>query len=117
MRIIPESIKVLIAQARNVADQEKLSLPARRQAAHAFNHAILPPGEKKSKKQSNWADAAYADYRRGKRGNDLFRHIPGYVNFSQWRREREQRRLMKRLNKRAERERKKSAPRPPERIH
>jgi hypothetical protein len=52
-------------------------------------------------------DNAYADYRAGMRGLELFRnHIPRHDKLSQWRRSYEQRKLLKTLEKRAERDRK-----------
>lgn len=106
---IPPAIAVLIVQIHRIADQELLPKPVRLEVVSALDHAIIPrrtPGPKNER-----TDLAYKDYRAGVRGLELYRkHIPNFGKLSRWRRAVEQNRLLKALQKRAERERKREHP-------
>jgi hypothetical protein len=106
---IPPAVVSAIEQLREAIDQAGLPRSIRLKVAAAVRHAIVPaiaPKRKPDKKRHR-IDSAYADYRVGLRGLDLFRkHIPRHDKLSKWRRTYEQRKLLKTLGKRAERDRK-----------
>jgi hypothetical protein len=101
---IPEAVSVLIAQLRTAVEDECLPYGARIQIAVAVRRLIVP--RRKSGPKDSRADAAYADYRSGQRGLELFRkYIPGHDKMGRWRRRIEEKRLMNTLQKRASRDR------------
>ena len=105
---IPSAVFSVIEQLRETVDHAGLPRAIRLKVSGAVRHAIVPaivPKRKPSKR--NRIDGAYADYRAGMRGLDLFRkHVPRHDKLSKWRRAYEQRKLLKTLEKRAERDRK-----------
>lgn len=103
----PQSVNTAVDLLRSTADQAALSLAARRKLATAIRVAIVPKG-RPGRKPHDRLDKAFADYKGGLRGLELFRrHIPNFKKLSRWRRAVEQGRLRKNLEKRAQRERKK----------
>ena len=105
MQPVSEPLAGAIEALRQTAEQEGLTHAARINIVAIVHHAIVPkrsPGPKDRR-----LDAAYAEYKVGVRGLRLFRkHIPDYGKLSRWRRNEKQNRLLKALQKRAERERK-----------
>lgn len=96
-----ESLRVSIAT-------EDLSIPVRRKVLGTLRRGILPKSLLKgSSSKRDRLNRAYADYKTGVRGTQLFEiHIPHYNKLSWWRRRMEQTRLRKALEKRAQREQK-----------
>ena len=94
-----ESLRAAIAT-------EDLSLPARRKVLGTLRRGILPKNILKSfSTKRDRLDRAFADYKTGVRGTQLFeKHIPHYKTLSWWRRRVEQTRLRKALEKRAQRQ-------------
>ena len=106
---LPQAIAALIDLIGQAADREALSRDARLEVVAAIRRAIVRK-RKAGRKNDRQLDKAYPDYKSGIRGLPLFRkHIPGFRKLSRWRRLAEQHRLLKNLNKRAERERKRQA--------
>ena len=106
MEPIPQSVAAIIDLLCATAEREALALPTRRRVVTAVRGAILPKG-KPGRKPHGRIDTAYADYKAGLRGLELFRrHIPNFKKLSRWRRVAEQNKLRRNLEKRAERERK-----------
>jgi hypothetical protein len=105
MQSISEPLVAAIELLRQTVDQEGLTHAARLNIVAIVHRAIVPkrpPGRKNQE-----LDSAYAEYKAGIRGLKLFRkHIPNYDRLSRWRRNEKQNRLLKALQKRAERERK-----------
>lgn len=103
---ITQPMRTAIDAFRQAVEREGLSRPARVLVAEVARREIVPrrtPGRKNER-----MDLAYADYRAGMRGLDLYRkHIPNFAKLSRWRRIVEQSRLSNTLRKRSERERKK----------
>lgn len=106
METIPQSVAALIDQMGQTADELELPYAVRVKVAAAARRAMLPkktPG----KKSDHRIDNAYADYRTGVRGLELYRkHIPHHDRLSRWRRVAEEHRFLKNLQKRAQREKK-----------
>ena len=102
---IPSAVVSVMEQLRETVDQASLPRAIRLKVAVAVRLAIVP--KKKPGRKDQRLDKAYADYRAGTRGLDLFRkHIPRHDKLSRWRRKVEQSKLLKTLQKRAERDRK-----------
>jgi len=107
--VLPKTITALIDLLRQAADREALSHDARLAVVFALRTAIVKK-RKAGRKSDNRLDRAYADYRSGMRGLGLYRkHIRNFPKLSRWRRRFEQDRLLKALNKRAERDRKRQS--------
>ena len=107
---VPQAIAALIDLLGQTADREALSHDARQDVVSAVRRAIVHR-RKAGRKSDERLDRAYADFRTGTRGLELYRkHIPNFRRLSLWRRRVEQDRLLKALNKRAEREKKRQAP-------
>jgi hypothetical protein len=106
---IPEIVANAVDLLRRATDQEQLPHAVRLRILTAVRCAILPkrtPGKKKD----NRLDKAFGDYKAGVRGLELYRaHIPRHDKMSRWRRQAEERRLVKNLQKRSEREKKRDA--------
>jgi hypothetical protein len=106
MKALPEPVAALVDLLGKAADELELPYAVRLKAAVAARRAILPrktPG----KKSDHRIDNAYTDYRTGVRGLELYRkHIPHHDRLSRWRRVAEEHRLLKNLQKRAQREKK-----------
>lgn len=102
---IPAAVLSVMEQLRETVDKIGLPRAARLKVAVAVRLAVVPrrrPGRKDQR-----LDKAYTDYQAGMRGLDLFRkHIPRHDKLSRWRRKAEQCKLLKTLQKRAERARK-----------
>jgi len=103
---VPQAIAALIDLLRQAADREALSHDARLDVVSAVRRAIVHK-QKAGRKNDERLDRAYTEFRTGTRGLELYRkHIPNFRKLSRWRRRVEGDRLLKTLNKRAERERK-----------
>lgn len=111
---IPQAVVSLVDLLRQAVDGEGLPHAARLKVVAAVRHAIIPKIVAKNKtrsKKRQRLDAAYADHKAGVRGLELFRkHIPNLAKLSRWRRRIEQNRLLKALQKRAERDKKHRQP-------
>ena len=84
---------------------EQLPLGTRVKILASLRKDMIPRGKPGPKKPR--IDKAYVDYKAGSRGLKLFRaYIPGHNRMSRWRRRVEENRLIKTLQKRSERERK-----------
>ena len=101
----PKSIAAIVERLRQLADDEALSYDARLLVVSDIRRAIVP--RRKPGKKDRRIDEAYTDYKAGMRGLALLRkHNPHRDKMSRWRRKAEDNKLMKSLQKRAERERK-----------
>ena len=102
---IPSAVVSAMEQLREIVDNAGLPRPTRLKVAVAVRLAIVP--KRKPGRKDQRLDKADADYRAGMRGIDLFRkHIPRHDKLNRWHRKAEQSRLLKALQKRAERDRK-----------
>ena len=102
---IPSAVVSVMEQLRQTVDHAGLPRAMRLKVAGAVRLAIVP--RRKPGRKDQRLDKADADYRAGMRGLDLFRkHIPRHDKLSRWRRKAEQSKLLKTLQKRAERDRK-----------
>ena len=102
---IPSAVVSVMEQLRETVDQAGLPRAIRLKVAGAVRLAIVP--RRKPGRKDQRLDKADADYRAGMRGLDLFRkHIPRHDKLNRWHRKAEQSRLLKALQKRAERDRK-----------
>jgi hypothetical protein len=113
MEQVPRDIAAVVDLLRQAVDREGLRDAARRRVLAAVRHAIITRiiskntryGKKCQRRRQ--IDRAYPDYKVGVRGLALFRkHIPNFAKLSRWRRKEEQSRLVKALQKRTEREKK-----------
>jgi hypothetical protein len=103
---ISQQIQSLMESLGAAIATEDLSIQARRKVLGTLRRGILPKNILKSfSTKRDRLDRAYADYKTGVRGTQLFeKHISYYKTLSWWRRRGEQTRLRKALEKRAQRE-------------
>lgn len=108
---IPPAVCAAVDALRDAVEHANLSRRVRLLVAAVVRKEIVP--KRKPGRKNRRIDRAYADYKAGKRGLKLYRrHIPRLAKMSRWRRRIEQNRLLKTLQKRAERERKRQATTP-----
>jgi hypothetical protein len=103
---LPESVITAIEHLRTVADREQLARTSRLGLLSVLRSEVL--GKRKpGRKRSEQVNRAYPDYKAGLRGLALYRkHVPNYHQLSRWRRREEGNKLLKNLQKRAQREKK-----------
>lgn len=102
---VPDEVVPIIDLLRVTVDRADFPYEMRLVIAAAVRRAIVP--QRKPGKKDHRLDKAYADYKAGMRGLALFcKYIPNLDRLSRWRRTIEQNRLLKTLQKRAEREKK-----------
>lgn len=103
---IPESVAAVLDRLKQTVDEAGLSHAARLSIAVAV-HQMIVPKRKPGKSKDRRLDKAYGEYRAGMCRLELFRkHIPRHDRLSRWRRKAEETRLLKALQKRTEREKK-----------
>jgi hypothetical protein len=77
--------------------------------ARVFRRQLLPPG-KPGRRRSKEIDSAFADWKAGMRGVDLYRkHIPRFVGMGYWKRKVKTRALLEAIRSRDRRERNRNA--------
>ena len=110
---LPQAVAAVVDLLRQAVDRNGLPHAARIKVVAAVRHAIISKIVPKNRRQGykcprrRQIDKAYPDYKAGMRGLKLFRkHIPNFARLSRWRRKEERDRLLKALQKRAEREKK-----------
>jgi len=92
--------KEIAMSFRNLAPRQ------RRNVLMVFRRQLFPRG-KAGRKRSGAITAAYADWKEGMRGMQLYRkHIPGWERHNSWRRQAESRALLGAIHARNRRERK-----------
>ena len=104
------AVTTAISIAREAASQisnglgSELSMKDKLQTLRAFRRVLIPikhPGRRRNERITR----AHRDWKDGVSGAELYRkHIPGWTNHSQWRRESEARRLMSAIRTRERRE-------------